>query len=460
MRSVTLGLIFWILGFVATGPVWAQAAAKARLQIDKLPAEPLDLAVFGAGASSFDRPLAFVHGVSAAGVEIPAGDLLVVLRAGRSAPDLHHLKAKPGATAHAEYRPSEGWSLFVRVRDGQTGKPVTGAVVALGPSRHDATGEDGLALFSGISGPVDAGVRHPDYVPQTASEITSILGGLAFRDFSLDPGARLRARVRLKGQPRAGVLCRFQPLQEPPTEPVEARADAQGICQPGQRFPPGAYVVSALLPGTTVPLMHGVTLEEGQDRLEDFAFADVRVHGRVTKGGRPAPEITVRFQQGAPEEDTSGWDRVEGATKTGADGSYTLILPKPGSYTVGLLPRPKSPAPGLERTVALKADEDKTVDFALQKIVIEGRILDARQNPVEGAWVRLNWNDGTDFTVKTGTQGEFTFYLQTLGTGLLTAGKEGYMDAPEQEYDLDEEDDGIVPMVLILNPPGAGESPP
>lgn len=456
MRSVTLGLALWIL-FATTGPAWAQAAAKARLQIDKLPAGALDLAVFDAGASSFDQPLAFVHGVSAAGIEIPPGDLLVVLRLGQSAPDLHHLRAKPGATVHVEYRPSQGWSLFVRVRSLQTGKPVAGAVVSLGPSRHDTTGEDGLALFSGISGPVEAAVRHPDFVPQAIPGITSLLGGLAFRDFSLDAGARVRARVRLKGQAREKDFCRFQLLQEPPSEPVEVRTDAQGICQPGQHFAPGNYVISALLRGTTVPLMHAVTLVEGQDLLEDFAFADVRVHGKVTKGGRPAPGLTVRFQQGAPEQDTTGWDRVEGAVRTGADGTYTLYLPKPGSYTVGLLPLPNSPAAGLERTVVLKADEDKALDFALQKIVIEGRIIDARQYPLEGAWVRLNWNDGTDYTVRTGKQGEFTFYLETLGQGVLTAGKEGYGDAPEQEYDLDEDDDEIVPTLLTLNPPGVGD---
>src|SRR5947199_934950 len=367
MRSVILGLTLWLLCTIITGPAWAQAAAKARLQIDKMPAGTLDLAVFDAGASSFDQPLVFVHGVSPAGVEIPPGDLLVVLRLGRSAPDLHHLKAKPGAPVHVEYRPSEGWSLFVRVRDGRTGKPVPSDVVSLGPSRHDATGEDGLALFSGISGPVEAGVRHPEYVPQTMPGITSVLGGLTFRDFPLDAGARVRARVRLKGQPQEGALCRFQSLLEPPPEAVEARTDAQGICQPGQHLVPGNYVISALRRGTTVPLMHAVALAEGQDLLEDFVFADVRVHGKVTKGGRPAPELTVRFQQGAPEEDTSGWDRVEGATKTGADGSYTLILPKSGSYTVDLLPLPKGP-PGLERTVVLKADEDKALDFTLQKI--------------------------------------------------------------------------------------------
>ena len=80
MRSVILGLTLWLLCTIITGPAWAQAAAKARLQIDKMPAGTLDLAVFDAGASSFDQPLVFVHGVSPAGVEIPPGDLLVVLR--------------------------------------------------------------------------------------------------------------------------------------------------------------------------------------------------------------------------------------------------------------------------------------------------------------------------------------------------------------------------------------------
>ncbi len=455
MRSFTLGLTLWILGTTLTGLAWAQAQGKARAQINKLPAEPLDAAVFDAAATSFDKPLAFVHGVSAAGFEIPTGDLLVVLRTGRSAPDLHRVQAKPGATVRLDYKLSQGWSLFVRVRDARTGKPVPAAVVSLGPSREDKTGADGLALFSGISGPVEAAVRHPDYVSQSMPGITSIVGGLTFRDFSLDPGARLRAQVRLKGQPRAGALCRFQLLHDP-APPSEARTDAQGICQPSQHLVPGDYVISALLPGTTVPLMHAVTLAQGQDLLEAFEFADVRVHGKVTLGGRPAKELTVRFQQPAPESDLSGWDRVEGAAKTGPDGTYTLILPKTGSYTVDLLPDPKGP-PGIEKTVALKADQDKAFDFTLQKIFIDGRILDARNYPVEGAWVRLNWNDGNDLTVRTGKQGEFTFYLETLGQGLLTAGKEGYADAPQQEYDLDEDDDDMVPMVLILNPPGTGE---
>jgi hypothetical protein len=285
--------------------------------------------------------------------------------------------------------------------------------------------------------------------------ITSIVGGLTFRDFSLDAGARLRAQVRLKGQPRAGALCRFQSLHDP-APPAEARTDAQGICQPSQHLVPGDYVISALLPGTTVPLMHAVTLAQGQDLLEGFDFADVRVHGKVTRGGKPAHGLTVRFQQPAPESDLSGWDRVEGAATTGADGTYALILPKTGSYTVDLLPEPKGP-PGLEKTVTLKADQDKAFDFTLQKILIEGRIIDAKSYPVAGAWVKLDWNDGTDFTVRTGKQGEFTFYLETLGQGLLTAGKEGYGDAPPQEYDLDEDDDDMVPMVLTLNPVGAGE---
>jgi hypothetical protein len=71
--------------------------------------------------------------------------------------------------------------------------------------------------------------------------------------------------------------------------------------------------------------------------------------------------------------------------------------------------------------------------------------------------VKLSWNDGTELTETTDKQGEFTFYLETLGTGLLTAGKEGYGDAPPQEYDLDEEDTDLVPVLLTLNPEGAGE---
>lgn len=456
MRPVALGLMLWIL--CAAGGL-AQAPAKARLLIDKLPAEPLDLGVFDPGAASFDRPLVFVHGVSPSGVEVPAGDLLVVLRAGLHAPDFHRLKAQPGAPSHLEYRPLQGWSLFVRVRDGRTRRPVASAVVSLGTARRETTGADGLALFSGIAGaPVLVEVRHPDFVSQTAPDVSAVPGGLAFRDLELEAGGRLSARVRLKGRPMAGALCRFfDPGHPPPVEPPGVPTDAQGVCQ-GGRFPAGPYVISVSSPGAQTPLARNVTLVDGQDLQEDVSLSDVRVHGTVTQGGHPVPGLPVRFEQRG--EILEG-DPVIALTKTGPDGTYALTLPKPGPYTASLFPAPKSP-PALERAVALK-EGDQAIDFALQRIVIQGAIVDAQDNPIPGAWVRLHWNDEPELAQRTGKQGEYTFFLDATGQGVLTAGKEGYVDAPVQELEVDEDDPQPVPLVLVLNPEGGSpeeESPP
>jgi hypothetical protein len=86
MRSIVLGFTVWILCLATSGVAGAQATAapaKALLKVDKLPAEPLDVAVYEARATSFEKPLALVRGIGPAGAEIPAGTLLVALRSGR-----------------------------------------------------------------------------------------------------------------------------------------------------------------------------------------------------------------------------------------------------------------------------------------------------------------------------------------------------------------------------------------
>jgi uncharacterized protein YegP (UPF0339 family) len=452
----TLALTLWILCTTAAG---AQAP-KATLRIDKPPLEPLDVAVFDAGAAKFDTPLAFIKEASPAGIEIPAGDLLVALRSGRKAPDLHRLKVQPGGSARLEYRSSEGWSLFLRVRDLRTGRPVPSAVVTLGPDRRDTTGADGLALFPGIAAnSVDAGVRHPDFVAQTMAGIAAASGALTFREISLEDGGHVRAWVRVKGQPRPGARCRMtaRDLSSSgrPEERIrvvyEGRASAQGLCQT-ERMPAGTYQFSVQLAEGQAPVLRAVLVTDGQDSQEDFTFSEVRVHGTVTRGQVPVPGLTVRAVegQGGPAQG------AEAARATTArDGTYELTLARGGRYRFELLPTPKG-LPALERGVVVSEGEDNTVDFTLQRGLIEGSILDAQGRPLEDAWVRLQWNDVTELVQKTDKDGRFTFFLEAMGSGVLTAGKEGYGDAPTQELELDEDNPDPLPVVLTLNKAGAG----
>ncbi|MFL6232350.1 MAG: hypothetical protein ACJ76N_04390 [Thermoanaerobaculia bacterium] len=455
MRSVTLGFALWILCLAAA---WAQAP-KALLRIDKAPLEPLDVAVFDAGAATFDQPLAFLKEASPAGVEIPAGDLLIALRSGRKAPDLHLLKVQPGATAHLEYRSSEGWSLFLRVRDLRTGRPVPSAVVSLGPDRRDTTGADGLALFPGIAAnAADVAVRHPDFVSQTMAGISAASGALAFREVSLEAGGHVRAWVRVKGQPREGARCRMTVRdlsssarpEERSRVVYEGRASRQGLCQT-ERVPAGAYQFSVQLAEGQAPVQRAVLVTDGQDSQEDFSFSEVRVHGTVTRGEVPVPGLTVR----AVEAQGPALGMEAARTATNPDGTYELTLPRGGRYRFELLPNPKGP-PALERGVVVSEGGDNALDFALQKAVVQGSILDLQGRPIEGAWVRLRWNDVTELTQKTDKDGRFTFFLEATGSGVLTSGKEGYRDGPPQEIELDEEDTDPFPVVVTLTKQGGG----
>src|SRR3954469_20782264 len=210
----------------ADGRVRLRIPRKALLRIDKLPAEPLEVAVYDVKAVSFDKPLAAARKVGPAGVKIPAGELLVALDSGRKAPDLHRLEVQPGATARLEYQPREGWSLVVRSLDARKRQAVASAAVSLAavpgygapsrPAGEGTTGADGLALFPGLAGRrIDADVRHADFLPQTVQGLSAAPGGLAFRDAALEEGGRVRARVRVKRQPRAGALCKMIDLREP-----------------------------------------------------------------------------------------------------------------------------------------------------------------------------------------------------------------------------------------------------
>jgi hypothetical protein len=452
MRSVvTLGLTLWMLCAFATGPARAQApaaAAKATLRVDKLPLEPLDVAVFDPAAARFDQPLAFFRGVGAAGVQIPAGDLLIALRSGRKAPDLHLLQVKPGSVVHLEFRPVEGWSLFARVRSSLNGAPVPSAVVSTGAaSRPQTTGPNGMVIFPGIAAnAVDVEVHHPDFVPQTMPGVSGASGALAFREITLEAGGHVRAAVRVKGQPRVGVRC-VMTLRRSRSEErtvYEGRTNAQGICQT-ERVAAGAYLFSVQLAAAQGPVQHAVLVTDGQDTEEDFSLSEIRVHGTITRGPSPAPGITVRAMEGQKEA---------ARTATGPDGTYVLTLARAGRYRMELLPGPKA-SPALERGVVVSESGDNTVDFALQEGLIEGSIIDARGRPIEGAWVRLRWNELGEVTEMTDKDGRFTFYLEAFGSGVLMAGKDGYGDAPVQELEVDQ-DDYPVPVVLTLNKVGSG----
>jgi hypothetical protein len=447
----------------ADGRLVLRVPRKALLQIDKPSAEPLDAAVYDVKAATFDKPLAKAR-VGAGGVKIPAGELLVALSAGRKAPDLHRLAVQPGATARLEYTPREGWSLAVRSLDARKRQAVASAVVSLAsvpgygapsrPAGEGTTGADGLALFPGLAGRrVDAGVRHPDFLPQTVPGLSAAPGGLAFRDVALEEGGRVRARVRVKRQPRAGALCKMIDLREPvsserkdwkPAVLYEGRADPRGICRTG-RVPPGSYVFTVRLGEGQAPLARSVAVANGVEAEEDFSLSEARVRGTVTRQGDPAPGLTVSVLKRSEAE-----DMYLGLTeaKTAQDGTYELTLPRAGRYR--FLLRPSSGGAHISsRDVLVEEDVETTVDFSLEKAVIRGRVVDQDGKSVEGAWVKLGWN-AVEHGMESSPEGEFEFLLESQGNGGVQARKPGYRESEYQEVALKEGETEPPPLVVVL----------
>ncbi len=447
------------------GRLTLRVPRKALLRIDKLPAEPLNVAVYDPGAASFDKPLAVARGVGPAGLKIPAGEFLVALSGGRKAPDLHRLTVQPGAVARLEYQPRDGWSLVVRSSGAKSRKPVASAAVSLEsirgygapnlPAGEGRTGTDGLALFPGLAGRiVDAGVRHPEFLPRMVAGLSAAPGGLAFRDVELEDGGRVRARVRVKGQARAGAVCKLKDVTLPVPPPkgwapkvlYEGRTDREGICRTG-RFPAGTYLLEVALAEGGATLKRPVVLKDGVEAGEDLSFSEIRVRGTVTRGGEPVPGLTLIV--GEYQEELRANAKLAQAT-SGKDGTYEVTLAKPGRFDFVLRSSPEAGPPIVARRVVVEEEEEQTVDFSLERATVHGKVVDEEGKPVEGAWVTLYWSSAADAAYQTAdARGEFEFLLESPGQGGVEAEKPGYRNSERQETALEDQTE-LPPLVLVL----------
>ncbi len=448
----------------ADGRLRLRIPRKALLQIDKLPPEPLDIAVYDVKAATFDKPLAAARKVGPAGVKIPAGELLVALNSGRKAPDLHRLKVQPGATARLEYQPRAGWSLVVRSLDAKKRQAVASAAISLAvvtgygvpsrPAGEGTTGVDGLALFPGLAGRrIDADVRHAEFLPQTVPGLSAAPGGLSFRDIALEEGGRVRARIQVKGRARQGAVCRLKEVLPPASAPAdwspkvlyEGRTDREGVCRTG-RFPAGSYLLEVVLAAGGATLKRPVVLENGVETEQDLALSEIRVHGTVTRGGEPAPGLWVVVAELL--EDPRLPVMLAQAT-SGKDGAYEVTLAKPGRFKFLLLSSMGS-TPFVVRDVAVSEEDESAVDFSLERAAVHGKVVDEEGKAIEKAGVTLYWRvAASESYQQTDERGEFEFLLESVGDGGVEAEKKGYRKSERQEVAL--EDGGEVPpLVLVL----------
>lgn len=436
----------------------ARVPRKALLQIEKLPAEPLTISVYDKRASSFDKPLLSAKGVGPEGIKVPAGDFLVSFSSGRQAPDLHRLSVAPGSVSRVEYRPRRGWSLVLRCRGVKDRQPLSSSSVSLesvlgydAPNRlieEQKTGEDGLAVFSGLLGrTVDVGVRHSEYLFQKVQGLSAAPGALAFREIVLEEGGRVRAKVLMDGRAQEGLRCEVidvRAADEKSRKLYEGQTNPEGICS-SPKLAAGSYLLSVRLPENAGRLGRTVKIENGSDLEEPFTFARARVRGKVSRGDDPAPGFMIRAFE--LNEDLRV-RMVTGEARSGEDGTYEITLWQPGKQSFALF-GPDSLMPLMEKSTLLEAGEEvSTVDFSLESASVRGKVVDEVGNPLAKAEVSLRWS-GVERFERTNERGEFEFFLEDKGGGDVRAEKEGYRPSQFQEVALADETE-LPPITLVL----------
>ncbi|MFL6195402.1 MAG: carboxypeptidase regulatory-like domain-containing protein [Thermoanaerobaculia bacterium] len=436
----------------------ARIRRKALLRIDKPPAAPLAVSVYDPRAASFAKPQMLVRDVRPENLKIPAGNSLIALSAGRNAPDLHLVSVQPGADVHVEYKERRGWSLVVRCRGAKDRRPLPTSVVSLEsvlgydipnrPVGEMKTAEDGIAIFPGLVGrTVNAAVRHPDFLPRTVPGLSNAPGALAFRDVVLEEGGRVRAHVTKGGKAMAGADCRILDVQAPVSgnAPVlyEGKTDRAGVCRT-DRIASGSYLLLVRL-SEEGRMQREVTIENGSETEEEIAFAAIRVSGKVSRGGEPAPGFKVVLAEVNEALHTA----VAVAEETsGKDGTYQVSPGKPGSYAILLFSPAGRKFPVVQKEIVLSEGEaEETVDFSLQGASLHGKVRDEQGNPLSEAVVILRSNAG-QIPDLADENGEFEFLTEEKGQGDLKAQKKGYQEAEIQDVPLGESDSP--PVVLTL----------
>ena len=391
----------------------------------------------------------------------PAGFLVALSGAAR--PPIHRLAVQPGAVARLEYQPRDGWSLVVRSRGAKSHKPVAAAVVSLesvrgygAPNRAGGGGEDRSGRPRPLPGArrqvVDAGVRHPEFLPQTVPGLSAAPGGLAFRDVELEEGGRVRARVRVRGRARQGAVCKLKDVTRPVPPP---RIGLPRCSTRGERIGKGSA-------GRALPRRHLSPRGRAGGRRSDpqasrrpegwrggggriSPLFEIRVRGTVTGGGEP-----VRGSRSPSGSTRRSWGVREAGTGDERQGRRLRGHPR----ETGTL-RLRSPllsggsAPRRARAGRRGGGGESTVDFSLERAAVHGKVVDEEGEACRRGLGDAVWSSAANETYQTAdARGEFEFLLEEPGPGGSRGGEDGYRNSERQDVAL--EDGPSAPLVLVL----------
>ncbi|HEX6898568.1 MAG TPA: carboxypeptidase-like regulatory domain-containing protein [Thermoanaerobaculia bacterium] len=272
-----------------------------------------------------------------------------------------------------------------KVVDAGTGRPVTGALVWSGwPLEGPPALSDAAGAFQVEAAPVDAWVNASaaGFFPgerQPVSKGAAVL--------KLEPSAALEGRVvDSSGQPVAGAWIAASPPRIRNRRPQQAT---------GRSRAGGAFRLTGLLHGGVYEL---TTLREG--------FARTRTPAKTAPRGKPSPFVTIVLSDGqaavgrvvdAAGQPVEGAEiqllarylaKQEAATVSGPEGRFEFRRLSPGKITL-LAEHPDHAAafvPQIEIPEGTPTVDLGTITLPASG-AIEGRVIDVRGRPLEGAEV-------------------------------------------------------------------------
>lgn len=401
--------------------------------------------------------------------EIPPGEHALAASVDGHAPLEHGLVViDPPRTNEIihELKVEKGVQLTGRVIDGGTGRPVTGAKLAITdldtdefvttvfPSDTTTDGDGRYVMESAPRGrTVGIQVDHPDYALLVSRLLIPKSSPAASRDFSLAQGSTVRVTI-LDGQdrpvPDLSVSLASQGWHRssvPTYSGGYARFD---------RVPAGETYITAGTRGESTR-MSGTTfqkeiqLEAGEVREVAFSTAEGgRIVGRVIgprfRGQERIYNIYVFLRDGTR--------RHYYKTDTIGQSEFEMFGVKAGTYWVGARTVDAGPRLNTRHEVTVVEDGETTVEFRFGSARVFGEVVDVGQEPVAGAEINIRTMAGwmsqqRDITAR---EGQFEIAGLDPGTFEYTATGKGFGRLEGQVVLPDE--DSEIELSLMMEPEG------
>ncbi len=330
------------------------------------------------------------------------------------------------------------------------GSTVTNADIEAVPLELASTADRWLNTIQTTSG--SKGLYRIENIQSGQVRLTARGGGWAACDsviLHVEPGTqtqvldlRLKHGAEIAGEVRSGAgvgieganvsIAKLEPEDWDTTlDPIQT--DSDGYFRQTQ-LDAGAYEVTvsaSLLPPSLQTQTQSTSVEAGEARQLSFelaAGAAIRIHGKITRGGRPASNVLVSI---GPES----VGQSQSAFNAGADGTYTLTVDQPGLVQILAA---SYDARGTQAGGHLGVASFATVvpdvrefqwDLDLPASAIAGRALDSERNPLAGIEISLEALNSFEMVdafessgaVATDSKGEFRFSQLAAGNYQLRA---------------------------------------